>query len=283
MTAFDPRIVRIGIEIEGETSWYEGLDIKATGVRYGSDINNPCQIRIDNLTAEHRNYILTKSSPYIYGPNSRYLRPRVYVFAGRQSYGTSLIYSGIVLKSFVSQPPEISVVLNCVTALDTQLETVSYATGPEASMKSIAEKGAEILGVSLNFQATDKKISNFTISSDANAFVRDLSQVGNINVTLDNNILTIVDEAEFIAAPAKLISQSTGMIGIPEWTEDGVLVKYLLDNNTFIFQEVTIESILNPAINGPYKIFKLGFDITSRDVPFYWIAECVRPAYVRTN
>jgi hypothetical protein len=66
------------------------------------------------------------------------------------------------------------------------------------------------------------------------------------------------------------------MIGIPEVTEQGVKVKFLFDSVTKLGGAVRITSVLNPSANGYYVIFKLEFDLTSRDNNFYMTAQCQR-------
>jgi hypothetical protein len=268
---FDDRIVRVGLELAGEIVYYEGLYITAQGTRFGSDVNNECQIRINNMTRAHRDYILRETSPYF-----SLGRPHVHVKleAGRQSYGTTLVYSGMVTKSFVTQPPDIGIILNCLTCFDQVLNIVSYNTGPQSSVRSIAEKASTDLDVNLNFQATDKQVTNFTMSNDALYFTQKLSELGDYDVTIDNETLIVKDKNTPLEGPVKTISKKTGMIGIPELTESGILVKFLLDNNTALYQTVYIESEMNSSLNGHYQLFKLGFDISSRTTPFYWIAEC---------
>ena len=66
------------------------------------------------------------------------------------------------------------------------------------------------------------------------------------------------------------------MIGIPEFTEQGVKVKFLVDNQTKLGGGIEIRSVQYPATNGQYSIYKLGFQIASREQPFYYIAEAAR-------
>lgn len=271
---FDPRIVRIGIEISGETTYYEGLYITAQGTRYGSDVNNECQVRIDNLTREHRNLLLKVTSPYFI-LNSPVAH--ISVWAGRKSYGTSLVFFGQVTRAAITQPPEIGIILNCLTCFDQTTNIISYNSGPQIGFASLCKKASDDLGLDLNFQATNKQVSNFTLSGTALDYIKKLSDVGNVDVTIDNKFLIVKNKDTPIIAPIKKINQQTGMIGIPELISPpggGVRVKYLLDNNTVLFQTVNITSILNPSLNGNYQLYKLSFDISSRDVPFYWIAEC---------
>lgn len=268
---FDPRIVQIGIQRENEEiTYYEGLNITAQGTRYGTDLINECQIRIDNLTREHRDFILKSTSPYFI-LNS----PRVFVVvnAGRKSYGTVPIYFGQVTRSAITQPPDIAMILNCQTAFDQNVNIISYSGAARSGLKTIAQKAASDLGLTLNFQAIDKQIANFSFSGDALTYVRKLAEAGNLNVTIDNKVLIVKDKGMPLDTEPKMISEATGMIGIPELTESGVRVKFLLDNDTQLFQNINLKSILNPSVNGNYELFKLSFDIASRENPFYWIAD----------
>lgn len=52
----------------------------------------------------------------------------------------------------------------------------------------------------------------------------------------------------------------------------------LFDNQTVLGGGINITSKLNPAANGAYTVFKLGFELASRDTPFYYIAEGTRAA-----
>ena len=88
MQELDPRIVRAGIEINGVIKWYEGLAITATGTKYGNANQNECEVTIANLDKATRDYILTETSPF----NANRKVKRMFVEAGRVSYGTSRIF-----------------------------------------------------------------------------------------------------------------------------------------------------------------------------------------------
>jgi hypothetical protein len=66
------------------------------------------------------------------------------------------------------------------------------------------------------------------------------------------------------------------LIGIPEVTEQGVKLTYLLDNTSKRGGALQLISKVYPTLNGTYRIFDLGWNISSREVPFYWIADCKR-------
>jgi len=76
----------------------------------------------------------------------------------------------------------------------------------------------------------------------------------------------------------RTLNLDTGMIGIPEFTEQGIKVKMLFDNQTVLGGGLDVTSKLNPAANGVYTVYKLAFELASRDTPFYYIAEATRSA-----
>src|SRR6478609_2387546 len=106
-SAFDPRLVRVGIETADDTIVLDGLDIRAQGQIFFSPTNNVCNLRISNLTKELRNYILSRSTPYKTQNNQAGTPAKVFLDVGRQSYGTFRLFEGLVYTSSVTPPPDI--------------------------------------------------------------------------------------------------------------------------------------------------------------------------------
>ena len=66
------------------------------------------------------------------------------------------------------------------------------------------------------------------------------------------------------------------MIGVPEITQTGIRVRMLINNNMDLGTPVNVVSSVNPLANGSYVVYKLQYELASRDTPFYWILE-LRP------
>jgi hypothetical protein len=145
-----------------------------------------------------------------------------------------------------------------------------------SSLSQISKQVADDLGLALDFQATDKSIANYTYSGAALKQVDRLGEVGLVNAYVDDTVLIVKNANAPLNNRIKIVSLETGMIGIPEITELGVKVKFLLDNQTTLGGLLRVQSKMYPAANGDYVIYKLGFEIANRDVPFYWIAEAKR-------
>jgi hypothetical protein len=272
MAELDPRIVRVGIEIGGQLQTYDGLAIVATGTKYANANQNEAEIKITNLNEATRDYILTETSPF----NKSKARKRVILEVGRRSYGYSTCYMGDIVSSVGSQPPDITLTLKCATGNFSKSDVIQRSAPGVASLKGIAAQAAQDLGLSLNFEAADKQIGNYSFTGSALRQVDKLGTAGGINAYVDDGTLVVKPKGQPLTGSTRVINVDTGMIGIPEFTERGIKVKMLYDNTTKLGTGLDVRSRMNPAANGLYDVYKLGFEIASRDTPFYLIAEAAR-------
>lgn len=272
MQELDPRIVIVGIEVSGRLKTYEGLAIVASGTKFANANQNECEIKILNLDGPTRAYILTETSPYNLNRT-----PKIFTLdAGRKSYGTTRIFSGNISSSTSAQPSDIPITLKCLAGNYLKGEVISRSQGPRATLSDISKQIASDLGVTLDFQATEKQIANYVFSGAALKQIEHLGSTGGVDVFLDDAVLVVKDLNVPLTNRLKIVNMSSGMVGVPEITEQGVKVKFLLDNQTTLGGALRVESVINPAANGDYTIYKLGFEIASRDTPFYWTAEAKR-------
>ena len=270
MNEIDPRLMRIGIEVDGRIKYYdEQFSLKATGTKYANPNQNDCDVTIANLKKETRDAIITETSPF----NGNRTRKRLIVEAGRKSYGLSQIFVGDIIKSSPSQPPDITLSIKALTGDYLKGNVLARSKGGKTSLKNISQGVASDLGLSLDFQAQDKQLSNYTFTGGALKQVDKLSDSGLVNAYVDDGTLVVKDMNVPLTGRTRILNLATGMIGIPEITEHGIKVKFLLDNKTTLGGALVITSELNPAANGTYAIYKLGFEICSRDTPWYYIAE----------
>lgn len=268
----DDRIVTIGIEINGELKTYTNLEIKATGTLYGDPTQDECEVQIANLDNTTLNYLLTQTSPF----NSD-LKPKlITISAGRVSTGTSLIYQGDITAVVPTQPPDIFAKIKALTGNYLKGNIISTSQPPIVALSTLSQKIAQDNNLKLNFQALDRQLTNYNFTGGSLQQFQKLQDLGGLNVYANNSTLVVKDYNKPLKNVVKIVNENTGMIGIPETTEQGLKVKMLLDNTTVLGGAIQLDSVLYPTLNGMYTIYKLGFDITSRDIPFYWIAEVTR-------
>lgn len=273
-TELDPRLLRISIEINGQLKSYEDLDMSASGTKYANANQNECEVKINNLDKTTRDYLLTETSPFTKSKTRKLLR----VEAGRVSSGYSLVFQGDITNAVGAQPPDITLALKAATTDFAKGDIVSRSQAGVVPLRNIAARVAQDLGLSLTFQAAAKQISNYSFTGSAAKQVGQLGQLGRVNAYVDDGALVVKDWNAPLADRVREVNLDTGMIGIPDFTETGIKVKLLFDNQTVLGGALRVTSRLNPAANGLYTVAKLGFELASRDTPFYYIAEATRSA-----
>lgn len=273
----DPRIIVLNITVNGRTKIYTAsgdspLHITATGTKYANALQNEAQITISNLDKSTQDYILSETTPF----NLNTTQKTVTLFAGRDSYGTAQIYSGNIVSSMVTQPPDIGISLKCLTGNFLKTKIITSNQPSQATLNQIGRKVSQDLNLALQFEATDKNIGNYNFAGSSVKQVQLLNSLGGINAFIDDDTLIMKNALIPLSGVTRILNADTGLIGIPEFNEQGLKATYLLDNKSKIGGGLKIESRIYPAIDGNYVIYKLGFNITSRETPFYYIAEAAR-------
>lgn len=271
-TELDPRLLRIGIEIGGQLKLYEGLAMTASGTKYANASQNECEVKITNLDQATRDYLLTETSPF----NKNKKRKILTVEAGRVSTGYSLVFMGDITSGVGAQPPDITLTLKAATGDYAKGDIIATSQPGTAPMRNIASQIAQDLGLALVFEAIPKNIANYSFTGSKVKQVEHLGAMGRVNAFIDDATLVVKDFNAALEKRTRELNLDTGMIGVPEFTEQGIKVKMLFDNQTVLGGGVNVKSKLNPAADGIYSVYKLGFELASRDTPFYYIAECTR-------
>jgi hypothetical protein len=272
MPELDPRLLRIGVEVDGKIKLYDDLQIAVTGTKYANANQNECEVKITNIAKSTHDYLLSETSPF----NLNRTPKKLLVYAGRISTGEAIVYEGDITNAVGSQPPDISVTLKAQTGNFQKGKIVGKNAAANSKLSSIAQGVAADLGLRLNFQATDKSIANYSHSGAALKQVDKLGTTGLVNAYINNGELVVKDLHVALKNRSRTLNIDTGMIGIPEFTEQGIKVKMLFDNQTDIGYGLIIKSIMNPAADGDYVVYKMSFELTNRDVPFYLVAEAMR-------
>lgn len=270
----DQRIVIVTLTADGVATTYEGLAISAKGIKTSETVMAQCEVTILNLSGEDRERILKETNPFF----AKGKRISITVEAGRESYGTTILYTGRVFRSNATPKPNLGVVLRCIQGFDNKAKIVSRSATEITDLSSIARWVAEDNDYTLSFEITDKKIARYSFTGSSQAALTQLQALaGNtVNVYVDNNTLYIKDsEKPANGLPVRILDKTSGLL-TAEGTEYGVKVKMLFDAVTRIGGQIDLTSEINPSLSGSYVVRKLPFHVTSRDQPFYYVAECNR-------
>jgi hypothetical protein len=276
MSAFDNRILRVGIEINGKLQVYEGLDIKVRVTKYANPLQNEADITIAGLAQSTRDYVLTNATPFTLRRSFK----RVVVWAGRQSYGAAQIYSGDIITATSTEPPNVVLNIKAKTAWALKGTMTGMSMPPVSQLSQIAQATASNMGMQLSFSASDQQVQNYAYSGSAAGQVDAISNIGGVNAYIDDSTFVVKNANASTSAFGRTLSAATGLVGKPELTDQGVKLKYMFDPKSRLGALIPLNSITNPNLNGNYICYQLTYDLCSRDVAFYCEADCRRQGWL---
>jgi hypothetical protein len=192
------------------------------------------------------------------------------------STGTARMFTGEIISSSPTQPPDIGLRLKAQTGAFQKGNLVGRSGMAKEKLSAISKRVADDIGATLEFEATDKFIANYSFSGATLTQISAVGEAGKVDAFQDDDVLVVKDAGKPRKNRTKIINSNTGMIGIPEVTERGVKVQFLFDLDTDIGGAIDLTSELNPSLNGNYTIYKLGFELANRDTPWYYTAEASR-------
>lgn len=276
---FDDRIVKLVFTYGDQTATIDtSADPKnppfiyATGSKFIDVTQNECSVQVGNLSRELRNALATNLTPFDYNQ----ARKSMQVWAGRVSTGMFLRYQGDIVCAVPSQPPDIVMNIRSRTMQFFKNDLVAQSYAVTAPLSQVAADVAKQLGLNLQFEAADRNIGNYSYTGSAAGQVTRLQQLGAVDAYVDDNTLVCKDKGVALANVSHVLSEDSGMIGQVELTEYGIRVKCLLSPGVTLGGTLTINSVQNPSLNGDYTIYRTGFEIATRDVPFYDVIEATR-------
>lgn len=276
----DERVLRVSIEFQSTVVTFENLAITVKGTKFSNALRGDCEVTIANIEKAKADYILSQVTPFEVARRVSTTgvldRKQIVVEVGRQSTGTTILYRGDIFYASITEKPDTALVIQAKTGLAQAGNIISSSYADNTSVSSIASQVASVLGLTLNFEATDKQVSNYASTGPALNEVSKLEETGEYSVFIDNQVLNVTDKNATLRGKTRLLDANNGLIGIPKGTERGVKVTMLWDSQTVIGGLLQLTSTQYPAVNGRYKIYKLSYDLSNRDIPFYYVAECQR-------
>jgi hypothetical protein len=279
-SAFDGRLVRVTLALLSGTFTFQSLAIFARGSMFTSAQMGQCELTIFNMTKDQRNQVLTQASPMNLGrvnsPNGQFIPVNMTLEVGRESYGTFTLFQGNVIACSVTQPPDIGVMLRGLTSNYLASVLAGLNQSSVTLLSTIVKGVAASLNIPFENTATDRQIDNYSFNGGVLNQVKKLNMIGGILAYIDpkSNTLIVHDSDKSRPGGPILVAADTGMVGIPQVTEVGVVVKVMLAPSYRLGGQIEVVSEINPAANGTYFIYNIDFDVANRDTPFWLTLNC---------
>ena len=279
----DKRICYVQIQTPSGDKEIHNISIKGRVTRKMSETGSEADISIANLSREDVEYLTTYTSPYV----DQSKRKRINVFAGYESTGVGMIFSGDIYSALPEGLPDTWLNIKAKTNYFEQQNIITYSQGM-STVKEIAENVAALMGYELNWQSKSQKLIDYFSYNGAKAkLLNKLNQLDNIYAFIDNNILCVVDKNEETPQEnnnyktytgisqtkkpgyIKYVTQETGLIGLPQPDEYGVKIKVLIDPAVALGDWFKLESERLPIVNGFYQVYEMTYDFATREPQYY--------------
>lgn len=272
MNAFDDRLVTLTISLNDQViaTYDQNFYIIATGRSYTNGLGGELSLRIDNISKTVRDQLVTATSQF---RNPKKTVATVSLSVGRESYGTFQIFIGVAIACNPTQPPDIGLTIRSLSSQQLWGIPNSFTAPSMASVQSICQQVANAAGLTLDYQATtNPSIGNYRFTGAVGKQIQKLNALGvSAYIPSNSNTLVVTDYLAPRNLPTVQINSSTGLIGVPQVSEVGVTCRVLITNEIQLGAPIQLTSTLNPAANGMYILNNLGYEIASRDTPYYWL------------
>lgn len=269
----DKRICYVQIQTPSGDKEIRNISIKGRITRKKSETGSTAKIAIANLSREDVEYLTTYTSPYI----DQSKKKRINVFAGYESTGVGMIFSGDIYSALPEGLPDTWLNIEAKTEYFNQQNIITMSQA-KMNTKSIAQIVANQLNLGLVWRSKSQKfIDAFNFTGAKAKLLSRLNQLDNFTAFVDNGSLLVIDNNEQPPETSttkkegyiKLINGDSGLIGLPQPDEHGVKIKVLLDPAVNLGDWFKLESQRLPIVNGFYQVYEMTYDFATREPQYY--------------
>lgn len=262
------RSVKVDIQLEGVTKSYNNLKIDFSIEKSTGGLGESAEITLTGLNIEDINY-LTKTISY---ENIGAIKNNKIQISGGYDNNLSLLYVGNLteaIPNLLSSDYQINIkAISNYMAKETKKYTPTSLK--DATLKQVCTEISNLIGYKLIFEASDKKIGDYSFYGDPLHQLNSL-RVYNIEAYTSDEVLYITDNDKPNSSFAVLISGESGLIGSPAPFFKGVKITTLLNPSFSIGGTFILKAQKLSVLNGTYKIYTLKHKGSNRSKD--WISE----------
>lgn len=270
------RIITTEFAVRGGLKRFENISCKFRIEKYMGAVMNKANIDIANLAREDVEYLTTYTS-YALAVQQR---KRIRISAGYEGQDVALLFDGDISEALPTMPPDVWLKCQAISGYYNNQTLLTKSIDSPTSVKQLALNIANTLGLELDWRASSEKtIGSFNYIGGGTKLIDEFNRMGNFIAFEEDGKLKVVDninKAERVASSAKVLSEDSGLIDMPQPNALGLSAKMLLDPTVVCGSYVKLESKRIPAANGFYEVYKLAHEGSLREESFYTSIEARR-------
>ena len=264
--SFIPRLLEVHVTLrarefrEGSnTKIMTGIPIKARIEKTGPPDFNKASVSLRGLRLGD----MDKMSTLAFRPMFR-TRDFVTIYAGDERDGMHVAFSGEITNASAdfNSAPDVSFKIEAMTGyfgnITPAAPTAVQGAQPVADFIAMQ---ARTMGYEFRNEGVTARISNAVFNGSPMAQARSAARQVGVEIVLDDNTLTICPRGgEGDQGNAVLLNKSTGLLGYPVLSSEGVEVKSLYNPAFRLGKLIQLESIV-PRASGTWRIIKLAHEL----------------------
>lgn len=280
MTSFIKKIIEIRFTLstgqfpEGNTKIVKGLRCDITIDKPGLPAKNTAVGMVYGMRREDAEKLTTLAyRPLTIG------RHLVEIFAGEDPEQLHLAFRGDITQAWgdYNKQPDANFYFEAITGFYSSIDPISPFTAEGGQLvSSICSSLANTIGVSFTNNGITSSVSNPYLKGTATQQAQQLSHDQDFDMFLDDNEMVITEKGQPTGEKnrAPLISPTTGMIGYPQFSQNGLTVKSLYNPAIKMGNWIEVQSSITKA-NGFFRTTSIKHRLSSEsdDGPWFSIAE----------
>lgn len=194
--------------------------------------------------------------------------------AGDDETGLSQVFSGSINTAFgdYTTTPEVFLSVQAMAGYFSQISPVAPASYKgSVDVATVMSRLATGMGVEFENNGVSVQLVNPYFSGTAITQARSAATAANINMSLDNGVLSIWPMVGARAGEVPVLNKDTGLIGYPTFDIKGIALRCLFNPSIRFGALVKVESPVTRA-NGVWKVYSISHDLSSETLGGPWFS-----------
>lgn len=281
--SFTKKIIEVRITLTSgtfsggaNTKVIRGLPIKAEIQRPGFPGRDNAKISIVGINQQDLEALTFLAfRPMTYAQNNK-----VSIYAGDEKEGMSLIFMGDIITSIpnYNAAPDVALEIDAMAGYYAGLLAVPpYTFKGSIPAASVLEQICNEAGFVFVNEGESKSVLNPYLKGSPVQKIISLANSYNLNIVLDGETLTL-KPADGNMQTIAILSATTGMIGYPDFTSNGIRVKAEFLPQVNVGNQIEVESIV-PKASGRWNIISLSHSLGAYidNAPWFTTIEAIYP------
>lgn len=251
----------------------EGVRASANVTKAGTSSNANCELRVWGMPLSLMNR-LTTLNKLAFGQQ---IDNTVIVSAGDEKNGVSVLFQGTIQEAWVEakQPPDVMFYVRATSGMYRALQPIPPTSYKGSVDGAVALSGlAQQIGLQLVNHGVTGQIRNPYWPGAAKQQLDKMCQALNCVPFVDDvkHVLHVWPKGAARKDAAVLLSPSTGLVGYPTYTQNGIAVRSIYNPNLSFGRKVQIESQLTAA-SGEWAIAAISHNLDANMPGGEWFSE----------